>query len=57
MKIEWTSSELNDASWVLHEEIQKYQQIDADLFNNLKGCLKEAIEVFLTKKLEEKVDE
>lgn len=54
MKIEWTSSELNDASWVLLEQIEKYQQVDPPLFNNLKGYLKEAIEVFLTKKLEEK---
>ncbi len=41
---------LNFAGWVLLEEIQKYQEVDGHLFNNLKGCLKAAIEAYLNSK-------
>lgn len=51
IKIDWTSSELNNASWKLLEEIQKFQQVDAPLWNNLKGCLKQAIEVYLNESI------
>lgn len=37
---------LNEAGWTLLEEIQKYQQVDGHLFNNLKFCLKAAIEKY-----------
>lgn len=37
---------LNEAGWTLLEEIQKYQQVDGHLFNNLKSCLKAAIEKY-----------
>lgn len=41
---------LNEAGWTLLEEIQKYQEVDGYLFNNLKGCLKAAIETYLNAK-------
>jgi hypothetical protein len=54
MKIEMTGDALNKAAWLLHDRISQYQEINAPLFNNIKGCLKDAIELFLTEKLEEK---
>ena len=56
MKIEMTSDALNNAAWLLLERIGEYQEVNAYLFNNLKGCLKDSIELFLTEKLEEKKD-
>lgn len=47
IQINMTGTALNEASWKLLDKIQEYQQVDAPLFNNLKGCLKEAIEVYL----------
>jgi hypothetical protein len=47
IEINMTGTALNEASWKLLDKIQEYQQVDAPLFNNLKGCLKEAIEVYL----------
>lgn len=47
IQINMTGTALNEASWKLLDKIQEYQQVDALLFNNLKGCLKEAIEVYL----------
>ena len=54
MKIEMTSDALNNAAWLLLERIREYQEVEPYLFNNLKGCLKDSIELFLTEKLEEK---
>lgn len=34
---------LNDAGWTLLEEIQKHQQVDGHLFNNLKECLRQSL--------------
>lgn len=44
---------LNDAAWALHEQISQYSEINGHLFNNLKSCLKAAIEEYLAKSLEE----
>lgn len=46
-------SALNDASWTLLDEIGKFQKVEGHLFNNLKGCLKVAIETYLTIKTAE----
>lgn len=54
MKIEMTSDALNNAAWLLLNKMQEYQEINAQLFNNLKPCLKEAIELFLVETFEEK---
>lgn len=55
MKIEMTSTELNEAAWLLHDKIHQIDgEVSAALFNNLKPALKDAIELFLTLKLEEK---
>lgn len=45
VKIEYDDA-LNEAGWTLLEEIQKYQQVDGHLFNNLKSFLKAAIEKY-----------
>jgi hypothetical protein len=43
---------LNKAGWELLERIYALDvEVPAILFNNLKGCLKSAIEVYLTEKL------
>lgn len=58
MKIEMGSNELNEAAWMLLDEIVKIDgEISPELFNNLKPVLKEAIELFLTMKLESKWNE
>lgn len=49
IEIEWDDA-LNSAGWELYAEISKFQPVDAFLFNNLKGCLKIAIEEYLSKK-------
>lgn len=54
MSIDLGSDALNNAAWVLLDKIQEHQQVDAPLFNNLKSCLKAAIEVYLTENFEEK---
>jgi hypothetical protein len=55
MKIDLGSSELNDAAWLMHDKIREIDgEISPALFNNLKGALKESIELFLTLKLEDK---
>lgn len=55
MKIEMGSKELNEAAWLLHNEIVKIDgEISPQLFNNLKPALKEAIELFLSMKIESK---
>jgi len=41
------SDALNDAGWELLNQINQYQAVDGPLFNNLKSCLKAAIEVYL----------
>lgn len=41
---------LNDAGWKLTEGLQKYGNLTGHQFNNVKGCLKEAIEVYLARK-------
>jgi hypothetical protein len=51
-KVEFDDA-LNEAGWVLLDEIMKYQEVDPHLFNNLKVCLKLAIEVYLTEKAKE----
>lgn len=51
IQINMTGTALNEASWKLLDKIQEYQQVDALLFNNLKGCLKEAVEVYLNETL------
>lgn len=45
--IDMGSEGLNEAGWVLLREIQKYQHIEPKLWNNLKGCLKVAIEKYI----------
>jgi hypothetical protein len=55
INIDLGSDVLNEASWKLLDKIQEYQQVDAPLWNNFKGCLKEAIEVYLTEIFEEKL--
>jgi hypothetical protein len=52
IQIDMGSDALNEAAWKLLDKIQEYQQVDAPLFNNLKGCLKEAIESYLTQTFE-----
>lgn len=52
IEINMTGDALNNAAWELLNKIQEYQQVEAPLFNNLKGCLKEAIEVYLTEVFE-----
>lgn len=43
---------MNKAGWELLGKIQDLGvDVPAVLFNNLKGCLKSAIEVYLTEKL------
>ena len=54
MNIDLGSDPLNNAAWVLLDKIQEYQQVDAPLFNNIKSCLKAAIEVYLIETFEEK---
>lgn len=46
-------NKLNEAAWVLLDEIRKFQQVEPQLFNNLKGCLKVAIEKYLEEAIEE----
>jgi len=52
IEINMTGDALNNAAWKLLDKIQEHQQVEAPLFNNLKGCLKEAIEVYLTETFE-----
>lgn len=54
MKIKMTGDALNNAAWLLVHKIQEHQEMNAQLFNNIKPCLKEAIELFLTETFEEK---
>jgi hypothetical protein len=58
MKIDMGSNALNEAGWLM---LDKLRQLDGEVspmvFNNLKPALKEAIELFLTLKLEEKSDD
>lgn len=54
IKIDLGSDALNNAGWLLLDKIQEHQTVDAPLFNNLKSCLKEAIELYLTEVFEEK---
>jgi len=46
-EIDLGSDSLNDAAWELLDKISEYQEVNATLFNNLKSCLKAAIEVYL----------
>lgn len=39
---------LNEAGWDLLDKIGNFQHVEPHLFNNLKGCLKSAIETYLT---------
>lgn len=41
---------LNEASWVLFNELQKHGEVSTGLFNNLKGCLRVSIETYLKSK-------
>lgn len=41
---------LNQAGWELYEMISKFQHVEPRLFNNMKGCLKAAIETYLSVK-------
>lgn len=43
---------LNEAGWVLLNELQKHGEVSTGLFNNLKGCLRVSIEAYLKAKLE-----
>lgn len=54
INIELGSDALNEAAWKLLDKIQDYQEVNPLLFNNLKDCLKETIEVYLTRALKEK---
>lgn len=54
IKIDLGSDALNNAAWLLLDKIQEYQTVEAPLFNNLKSCLKESIELYLTEVFEEK---
>lgn len=47
---------LNVAAWTLLDEVGKFQKVEAHLFNNLKGCLKAAIETYLTVKTAEALE-
>lgn len=47
IEIDLVSGALNDATWKLLFKIQEYQEVEPNLFNNLKSCLKAAIEVYL----------
>lgn len=49
IKIDMGSNALNDAAWKLLDEIQivEGKPVSAILFNNLKPCLKAAIETYL----------
>jgi hypothetical protein len=38
---------LNEAGWALSNELSKYGDINGNMFNNMKGCLKIAIEAYL----------
>lgn len=44
---------LNEAGWVLLDEIGKFQKVEGHLFNNMKGCLKAAIEKYLAEQLKQ----
>lgn len=44
---------LNDAGWILINAIGRYQEVSPALFNNMKGCLKEAIEAYLEATIKE----
>lgn len=47
---------LNDAGWVLHDELQKLMgQVPAKVFNNLKPALQAAIVKYLARCSDEKV--
>lgn len=48
IQINMTGDALNNAAWKLLDKIQEHQEVEAALFNNLKECLKEAIELYLT---------
>lgn len=41
---------LNSAGWTLLEEIQKHQEVDGPLFNNLKECLRQSLITYLNHK-------
>jgi len=41
---------LNNACWVLVEELQKHGKVSGKQFNNIKGCLKLTIEKYLTER-------
>ena len=47
---------LNDAAWTLLDEIGKFQKVEGHLFNNLKGCLKAAIETYLSVKTKDAIE-
>ena len=58
IKIEMGSDALNEAAWALLEEIQSVTQeaVSPKLFNNLKPCLKAAIEVYLNQALKNELE-
>ncbi len=39
------SNEVNEASWVLHNQLTKFGPLNGYQFNNLKGCFYEALKV------------
>lgn len=59
IQIKMGSEALNEAGWRLLEEIQNVtqEQVSPVLFNNLKGCLKVAIEVYLNEALKKEIIE
>ena len=46
------SDALNSAAWVLLDELGNYSEVEPILFNNLKECLKAAIEEYLKEALQ-----
>lgn len=58
MKIDMCSNALNEAGWLMLDKLRQLDgEVSPKVFNNLKPALKEAIELFLTLKLEEKSDD
>lgn len=47
MKIEFDNA-LNEAGWELVSELRKFGDVNGHMFNNIKQCLKSAIEVYLS---------
>lgn len=51
-KVEYDDA-LNEAGWVMIERLQSYGPLNGPQFNNMKSCLKDAIEAYLDRKQKE----